>query len=86
MSRNRHPTLAALLTAVWLTGCVRAPSFEVLGSFFPAWLLCLAVGVLLSFAAHWLLLRLGIVIAVPVLTWPSLTALIAGALWLAFFR
>ena len=86
MSRNSHRPLAVLLTAIWLTGCVRAPSFDVLGSFFPAWLLCLVVGVLLSFAAHWLLLRLGIVIAVPVLTWPSLTALLACALWLAFFR
>jgi hypothetical protein len=32
------------------------------------------------------MLRLGIVIAVPVLTWPSLTALFACALWLAFFQ
>jgi hypothetical protein len=86
MSRNSHRLLAVLLAAIWLTGCARAPSFDVLGSFFPAWLLCLAVGVPLSFAVRWLLLRLGIVIAVPVLTYPSLTALFACALWLAFFR
>jgi NhaP-type Na+/H+ or K+/H+ antiporter len=85
MSRNRHRPIAVFLAAIWLAGCARAPSFDVLGSFFPAWLLCLAVGVLLSFAARWLISRLGIVIAVPVLTWPSLTALFACALWLAFF-
>jgi YtcA-like protein len=85
MSRNRHRPIAVSLAAIWLAGCARAPSFDVLGSFFPAWLLCLAVGVLLSFAARWLISRIGIVIAVPVLTWPSLTALFACALWLAFF-
>ena len=68
------------------TGCSRAPSFDVLGSFFPAWLFCLAMGLLLTAAARWLLLRVRVVLAVPVLTWPSLTALFTFALWLAFFQ
>ena len=75
-------TLAAFL----LTNCGRAPSFDILGSFFPAWLVCLALGLLLTVTARWLLLRLHIVIALPVLTYPSLTALFTFALWLAFFR
>jgi hypothetical protein len=76
-----------LLLAVMLsTGCSRAPSFDILGSFFPAWLLCLALGVLLTAAARSLLLRFRVVIALPVLTYPSLTALFTCALWLAFFR
>ena len=75
-------TLAALL----LTGCGVAPSFDVVGSFFPAWLLCLALSVVLTVAARWLLSRVHIVIALPVLTWPSLTALFSFALWLALFR
>ena len=86
MSGHSHRTIAVFLAAISLAGCARAPSFDVLGSFFPAWLLCLAVGVLLSFAARWLLLRLGIALAVPVLTYPSLTALFACTVWLAFFR
>ena len=69
-----------------LTSCGRAPSFDILGSFFPAWLVCLALGLLLTVAARWLLLRLHIVIALPVLTYPSLTALFTFGLWLAFFR
>ena len=68
------------------TGCSRAPSFDVLGSFFPAWLLCLAFGLLLTAAARWLLLRVRVVLAVPALTWPSLTALFTFALWLTFFK
>ncbi len=76
------------LLALWfvLTGCSRAPSFDILGSFFPAWLVCLAAGILLTVAARWLLLRIRVVIAVPILTYPSLTALFTFALWIAFFR
>jgi hypothetical protein len=70
----------------FLTGCGRAPSFDVLGSFFPAWLACLGLGLLLTAAARWLLLSLHIVIALPVLTYPSLTALFSFGLWLALFR
>ena len=74
------------IAAFLLTSCGRAPSFDILGSFFPAWLVCLALGLLLTVTARWLLLRLHIVIALPVLTYPSLTALFTFALWLAFFR
>jgi len=69
-----------------LTGCSRAPSFDVLGSFFPAWLLCLVLGLLLTVATRQLFLRAHVVLAVPILTYPSLTALFTCALWLAFFR
>jgi hypothetical protein len=64
----------------------RAPSFDILGSFFPAWLVCLALALLLTAAARWLFSRLHITIAFPVLTYPSLTALFTCALWLIFFR
>jgi hypothetical protein len=64
----------------------RAPSFDLLGSFFPAWLVCLALGLLLTFAVRWALVRLHVVIALPTLIYPCLTALITLALWLAFFR
>ena len=75
-----------LVPALLLTGCGRAPSFDVLGSFFPAWLACVALGVVLTAAARWLMPRLHIVIALPVLTYPSLTALFAFTLWLSLFR
>ena len=64
----------------------RAPSFDILGSFFPAWLVCLILGVLLTMLARWLLLRLRVVFALPVLSYPSLTVLFTLALWLALFR
>jgi YtcA family len=69
-----------------LTGCSRAPSFDVLGSFFPAWLFCLLLGLLLTVATRQLILRAHVVVAVPILTYPSLTALFTFALWLVLFR
>ena len=89
MSINRYARLSGcrlIPAALFLTNCGRAPSFDVVGSFFPAWLACLALGVVLTAVARWLLARLQIVIALPVLTYPSLTALFTLALWFALFR
>jgi YtcA-like protein len=67
-----------------LAGCARAPSFDILGSFFPAWLLCAVIAVLLTVLSRGLLRRY-VELAWPVLVYPSLTALFAFALWLALF-
>jgi len=83
---RRISVWALLLAAFFLTGCGRAPSFDVLGSFFPAWLVCLALGIVLAAVARWFLLRLHIMIALPVITYPSLAALFSFALWLELFR
>ena len=69
-----------------LAGCARAPSFDVLGSFFPAWLVCLIVAIVLTVPTRWMFLRLRITLAPPILIYPSLTAAFAFALWLIFFR
>lgn len=89
MSTNKRRCISwckLMLAASFLTSCGRAPSFDVLGSFFPAWLACLALSLVLTAAARWLLLRLHIVVALPALTYPSLTALFSFTLWLALFR
>jgi len=79
----RYVVILALLL---LASCGRAPSFDVLGSFFPAWLVCLAVAILLTVLARWLFLRLRLALDPPILIYPSLTAAFAFALWLIFFR
>jgi len=83
---GRSSMLGAPLALMFCTGCSRAPSFEILGSFFPAWLVCLALGLILTVVGHWILSRVQVVLAVPILTYPSLTALFTFALWLSFFR
>ena len=74
------------LAGLFCAGCSRAPSFDILGSFFPAWLFCLIVGVFLTAAAYGFLMRLRVTLALPIVAYPSLTALFTFALWLSFFR
>lgn len=87
MSANRVSRLRYwfVLACLSLTGCGRAPSFDILGSFFPAWLLCFIVAILLTILSRELLRRY-VEIAWPVVTYPSLTAFFAFALWLTFFH
>ena len=68
-----------------LSGCSRAPTFDIIGSFFPAWLVRLFVGILLAVFVRWLLLRLKVAIVLPILVYPSLAALFTFLLWLIYF-
>ncbi len=70
-----------------LAGCGRAPSFNILGSFFPAWLICMVVGIFLAAVVNWIVtaLKLDKLISWGVLVYPSLAALFAFTLWLLFF-
>jgi len=79
--------LAALGTLDILTGCGRAPSFNILGSYFPAWLICMVVGIVLAAAVHWMLARLKLEkeIAWTVIVYPCIAAFFAFTLWLVFF-
>ena len=77
--------LLSVLSALWLTGCGRAPAFDVVGSFFPAWMVCFAVATVLTVISRALLNRY-VEIAWPVLIYPSLAAIFSCALWLVLFR
>jgi hypothetical protein len=77
--------LPLLLVAPLLSSCSRAPSVEVLGSFFPAWLVCFLVAIVLTALARLALLCLRVKAALPLLVYPSLAALITFLLWLIFF-
>ena len=86
MSAIRRSVGGVLVPALLvMTGCEWAPTFDILGSFFPAWLFCLVVAILLTAASRVLLSRY-VEIVWPVLIYPSLTAMFCFALWLALFR
>ena len=68
-----------------LIGCGRAPSFDILGSFFPAWLVCLVAAILLTVLSRELLRRY-VEIVWPIVVYPSLTAAFTFALWLVLFH
>jgi hypothetical protein len=84
--RSGRLPVCLLSIAVFLTGCRRAPSFDVMGSFFPAWLVCAAAGILATVLVRFVFVRLRIPLAFPAVTYPCLTALCTFVLWLAFFR
>ncbi len=70
------------------TSCGRAPSVDILGSFFPVWMLCLVIGVFLTFGLRILLLRTRMEADVGPLAlfYPCAVILFTGLLWLIFFR
>jgi hypothetical protein len=79
--------LSALLVAMALTGCQRAPSFSIAGSFFPDWILCSVLGIVAASLAHVLFVRLKLEreIQPPVLIYPCIAVSSAVTLWLIFF-
>lgn len=80
-------TLPAILLATAMAGCGRAPTFNILGSFFPSWLICLVAGVILAAIANRIFIRLALdkEILWPVVVYPCLALLFACALWLILF-
>jgi len=75
---------AAVLLA---TGCSRAPSFNILGSFFPAWILCGVIGILLAVAVRLLFVRLKFEqeLSPLIVVYPCLAAFFTFLIWLLFF-
>ena len=78
-----------MLTSSVLTGCsTAAPSFELFGAYFPAWMWCALIGVLGAAGTRVVLatqaandvipLQLGVCVAVGVIT--------ALLFWIALFR
>jgi hypothetical protein len=59
---------------------------DILGSFFPAWLVCLVVAILSAAVGRFALLRFNLNVALPVVFYPSFTAFVTFALWLVFFH
>lgn len=72
---------------LWIAGCSRAPSFNILGSFFPAWILCGVIGILLTAAARVFFVRIQFEqeLSPLILVYPCLAAFFTFTLWLLFF-
>jgi len=85
--RRIHPVLAAGLCSTALAGCSASPAQDLLGSFFPAWMLCAGAGILSSVVLRQIISALGIAsyLIAPPLTY--LAFAISGTLlvWLFWF-
>ena len=82
--RSRLATGVALV----LCGAACNPLVDVEGSFFPAWMLCMILGVGLSAAMRslFILLRLEPDLGPPTLIYPSLALLLTVLIWLVLYR
>jgi len=86
MTKSRVAVVA--LACLLCTGCSRAPSVPIIGSFFPGWMICLVVGVIFAFLVRFLLLRRHLEPEVGPLAvfYPCVVVLTACLFWLIFFR
>ena len=85
---NRAIAIAASCAPMLLAaGCTRAPTFNILGSFFPSWILCGVLGILLTVAARLFFVRIKLEpeLSPLILVYPCLTAFFTFTLWLVFF-
>jgi len=70
-----------------IAGCGREPTFSLMGSYFPAWLVCILAGIVLASVVNMVLGRIKRehLLAWPALVYPCLAAFFAFTLWLLFF-
>ena len=88
LSRLRLAVIVAVAAAtVSATACSRAPSFNILGSFFPAWILCGVIGILLTVGVRVLFVRANFEqeLSPLILVYPCLAAFFTFSIWLLFF-
>jgi hypothetical protein len=73
--------------AVMLAGCSRAPTFNILGSFFPSWILCGVIGILLAAASRLFFVRIKLEAQLKplILVYPCVALFFTFTLWLLFF-
>ena len=85
---NRAIAIAASCAPMLLAaGCTRAPTFNILGSIFPSWILCGVLGILLTAATRLFFVRIKLEpeLSPLILVYPCLTAFFTFTLWLVFF-
>ena len=87
MPRRRRPACRILAAPLLVTACSAAPAQDVLGSFFPAWMLCAAIGIGASVACRIVLGATGIEPHVPAapLTYIAVAVAMTLLVWLLWF-
>jgi hypothetical protein len=82
-----------LLAAILIPPQCRAeasysPTVDVLGSYFPAWMVCIVSGIVLVLVVRLLLIGLGMHTHMrpKSIVYPCMTVLFTLAVWLAFFK
>jgi YtcA family len=89
--RNRHRRgplgLGRVAIALPVTACSYSPTIDLLGSYFPAWMLCAVIGILAAAVIRQILAGAGIndYIVAPLLTYAALAVSATLLAWLLWF-
>jgi len=78
-----------LVPAIFLFGgCAHSPTVDVLGSYFPAWMLCIIVGLVSTLIVRLLLIGFGIYahLRLKPVVFSGTTIFFTLAVWLVFFK
>jgi hypothetical protein len=84
MSSRIRLRQAALLAPAALAGCSAAPSQNILGSYFPSWMLCALAGVGITIVLRQIFVAAGLdkALPAPLLVYLAFTVAFAFATWL----
>jgi len=87
LKRNHIDLAACQLAAVFLAGCGAAPAQNILGSFFPAWMLCAAAGIVIAILVRQVLRATAVdpYVIAPPLTYLCIAVAGTLAVWLIWF-
>jgi hypothetical protein len=90
--RTPRPHFNLLWAIPLLSGChatgAHSPTLDVLGSYFPAWMICIVIGLVTALLVRLLLISLGIHshIRFKVLVYPCMAIFFILLVWLFFFK
>jgi len=81
------PATSRLFASFLATGA-HAPALDVFGSYFPAWMLCIVSGLVLTIIVRLLLIGFGVsaYLRPKALVYPCMVILFTLAVWLVFFK
>jgi hypothetical protein len=81
-----------LLLSLCVTGCSafsgHSPTIDLLGSYFPAWMVCIIAGIAITSVTHFSLVAIGLhtYLRPAPIVYSCLMLVFTMAVWLAFYR
>jgi hypothetical protein len=93
-SRVRHVALAGFVLLIWLLIFVvrpvshRSPTIDILGSYFPAWMICIVSGLTLTLVSRWVIraYHLEPYASPAPLVYTCLTIIFTFLTWIIFYQ
>jgi uncharacterized membrane protein len=91
---SRPVRIAGLLLLIWALIFVvrplshRSPTIDILGSYFPAWMICIVSGLTLTLVAHWIvqMCHLKPYLGPAPLVYSCLMIIFTFATWILFYQ